>query len=235
MLLRSGRLNVNGLGALGGLAGLGALLQQVQAQAQAGQTITSAQAVQPAPNGVPAKFASQAWDPTWQRHSGRLPSALAASLPQPPAGYSQEDITAQHRSMPTYASQTYAAVSQPASYQPQQSQPTQTQPSPSMQMTSPVARPKDSKALLALAEEADELEGWSVSGINNLGLMEFTQPPSSGAAVALPRQSNEFDQNSVGSFSSSPPKDAGSESEAGRATSAAHSLNPADQNPPVCF
>lgn len=36
--------------------------------------------------------------------------------------------------------------------------------SPPASVTSPNTRPTDSKALLALAEEADELEGWSVGG-----------------------------------------------------------------------
>ncbi|KAK8844839.1 hypothetical protein IAR55_006689 [Kwoniella newhampshirensis] len=44
--------------------------------------------------------------------------------------------------------------------------------SPSLSVKSPLQRTTDSKALLALAEEADELEGWSVNGAVGMGIMD---------------------------------------------------------------
>ncbi|WWD22610.1 hypothetical protein CI109_107103 [Kwoniella shandongensis] len=57
--------------------------------------------------------------------------------------------------------------------------------SPSLSVKSPAQRPTDSKALLALAEEADELEGWSVNGAVGMGIMDglnHNQPPRRGPA-----------------------------------------------------
>jgi len=48
----------------------------------------------------------------------------------------------------------------------------QTEPSPESSAASPSDKPKDSKALLALAEEADDLEMWRVSNMDQLGHIE---------------------------------------------------------------
>lgn len=53
--------------------------------------------------------------------------------------------------------------------------------SPPLSGKSPNARPTDSKALLALAEEADELEGWSVGSVG-MGGMALEGYPSSASA-----------------------------------------------------
>jgi hypothetical protein len=53
--------------------------------------------------------------------------------------------------------------------------------SPPMSVKSPTARPTDSKALLALAEEADELEGWSVGSVGMAG-MHLDYPASASSS-----------------------------------------------------
>lgn len=74
--------------------------------------------------------------------------------------------------------------------------------SPPNSVTSPNTRPTDSKALLALAEEADELEGWSMSGaMEAVGLEAYEQRRSqsqqqmAGNSVT---NSNLLSQNRVG-------------------------------------
>jgi hypothetical protein len=63
--------------------------------------------------------------------------------------------------------------------------PTQTPTSPPQSITSPNARPTDSKALLALAEETDELEGWSAvsMGMTMDGLLPGYNRPSTASHV----------------------------------------------------
>lgn len=132
--------------------------------------------------------------------------------------------------------------------------------SPPLSIKSPNARPTDSKALLALAEEADELEGWSVGGImdyrgaghssaagggnDRTGAMysqirQFGIPTASnGAGAGAPYG---MSGNGVAGYGTSPPGAGGGSdalSETGRslgALSNSATNNPADQNPPVCL
>jgi RNA recognition motif-containing protein len=115
--------------------------------------------------------------------------------------------------------------------------------SPPTSITSPNTRPTDSKALLALAEEADEMEGWSVGGMG-MGFDNYTprqpgrtqpQPIHPGASYPGP-----YGQQGVapGSgrdvFGSSPPGGSDQMSDAGKSMGLLSGNNPADQNPPVC-
>lgn len=115
--------------------------------------------------------------------------------------------------------------------------------SPPMSITSPNARPTDSKALLALAEEADEMEGWTVGGLG-MGFEGFTprrpvhsqpQPIDHG-----PSYPGTYSQPAMGAggngrdlFGSSPPGGSDQMSDAGRSMGMLSGNNPADQNPPV--
>lgn len=59
--------------------------------------------------------------------------------------------------------------------------------SPPLSVKSPTARPTDSKALLALAEEADELEGWSVGSVGMAGMaLDYPTSASSSGRSAGP-------------------------------------------------
>ncbi|WVQ82785.1 hypothetical protein IAT38_004917 [Cryptococcus sp. DSM 104549] len=60
--------------------------------------------------------------------------------------------------------------------------------SPSLSVKSPAQRATDSKALLALAEEADELEGWNFGAPAGMGLMDgyAGAAPGSGVGVGVP-------------------------------------------------
>ncbi|KAL1407223.1 hypothetical protein Q8F55_006640 [Vanrija albida] len=132
--------------------------------------------------------------------------------------------------------------------------------SPPLSVKSPNARPTDSKALLALAEEADELEGWSVGSVG-LGGMTLDYPgapggPRSaagpggplpvGAGIAPPNsaglQHGAIGFNSGGSgagYSQYPPaigSFGGSGPQDGvdpRSLGIGTNMNPADQNPPI--
>lgn len=121
--------------------------------------------------------------------------------------------------------------------------------SPPLSVKSPNHRPSDSKALLALAEEADELEGWSVGGAVDMGmgLDGFTRQPrperererSSGSGTQPLSISNMQQSGGLGgygrndpvNYGSSPPGGSDHMSDAGRSLGGA--ANPADQNPPV--
>lgn len=115
--------------------------------------------------------------------------------------------------------------------------------SPPTSITSPNTRPTDSKALLALAEEADEMEGWSVAGMG----MAFdgytprrsnhTQPQPIVHGSTYP---GAYGQQQIGAggngrdlFGSSPPGESDHMSDAGRSMGLVSGNNPADQNPPV--
>jgi hypothetical protein len=117
--------------------------------------------------------------------------------------------------------------------------------SPPASMTSPNARPTDSKALLALAEEADEMEGWSVGGMS-LGFDNYTprRPTQSQAQPIHPGsytgggfasgQGMSAGGNGRDIFGSSPPAGSDQMSDAGRSMGMMSSgPNPADQNPPA--
>ena len=114
--------------------------------------------------------------------------------------------------------------------------------SPPMSITSPNTRPTDSKALLALAEEADEMEGWSMGGAG-MAFDGFTprrpnhsQPQPIVHGSAYP---GNYGQQGMGPgngrdmFGSSPPGGSDHMSDAGRSMGMMSGNNPADQNPPV--
>jgi hypothetical protein len=116
--------------------------------------------------------------------------------------------------------------------------------SPPLSITSPNTRPTDSKALLALAEEADEMEGWSVGGMG-IGFDGFTprrpnhsQPQPIVHGSAYPGAYGQQNVGAVGAgrdaYGSSPPGGSDQMSDAGRSMGLLSGSNPADQNPPVC-
>ncbi|WVR03016.1 hypothetical protein IAU60_000005 [Kwoniella sp. DSM 27419] len=93
--------------------------------------------------------------------------------------------------------------------------------SPSLSVKS-AQRATDSKALLALAEEADELEGWSVNGAVGMGIMDGYQntprrPPPTGPGYGY--------RGPPDGFGTSPPGELADRGLLG--------ANPADQNPPI--
>jgi hypothetical protein len=109
--------------------------------------------------------------------------------------------------------------------------------SPPVSITSPNTRPTDSKALLALAEEADEMEGWTVGGMS-MGFDNYT--PRRPQAQAQPIHSGSYPGGGFAAgqgrdlFGSSPPAGSDQMSDAGRSMGMMSSgPNPADQNPPV--
>ncbi|WWC67413.1 uncharacterized protein I206_101321 [Kwoniella pini CBS 10737] len=116
--------------------------------------------------------------------------------------------------------------------------------SPSLSVKSPSLRQTDSKALLALAEEADELEGWSVNGAVGIGIMDGYHSQTrgglrgddNGTAPSIPS----FGGGSSGygsrngqndAYGTSPPGGSDRLSENGRGLLSGS--NPADQNPPI--
>ena len=121
--------------------------------------------------------------------------------------------------------------------------------SPPLSVKSPNERPTDSKALLALAEEADEMEGWSVGGAVGMGMggldglgqhvHQRERERTSGSAATQPLPIPSMQQGSSGAYGRndpvnygiSPPGGSDQMSEAGR--SLGGTANPADQNPPV--
>jgi hypothetical protein len=115
--------------------------------------------------------------------------------------------------------------------------------SPPTSITSPNTRPTDSKALLALAEEADEMEGWSVGGMG-MAFDGYTprrsnhtqpQPIVHGSTYpsAYGQQPGGAGGNGRDLFGSSPPGESDQMSDAGRSMGLVSGNNPADQNPPV--
>lgn len=115
---------------------------------------------------------------------------------------------------------------------------------------SPSARPTDSKALLALAEEADELEGWSVGsvGMGGMGFDYSGGPPSGqrssggmspGGPLSPPIGSGQhlgygggYGTGQQGPYNSALgfTQDSGIDP---RSLGITANMNPADQNPPI--
>lgn len=112
----------------------------------------------PPPPAAPS-LARDVWD-SWPN-----PQALLSPTASGLGGQTGDRSIGPEQSYP-YRSGQYPASTQPTQSVPQQSatQTATSSTSPSASVQSPNARPSDSKALLALAEEADELEGWSVGG-----------------------------------------------------------------------
>lgn len=123
--------------------------------------------------------------------------------------------------------------------QPSASAPSNASTSPPLSVTSPGTRPSDSKALLALAEEADEMEGWSVGGAVGMGFDGFTPRrghPSQPQPINHAGQPQAMGMGGPAreAFGSSPPAGSDHMSDAGRSMGGVMSgANPADQNPPV--
>ena len=150
MLLRSGRLaglvNAAGQVQMGGAGG-----GQMGIQGPGGPgpgpmgpgmlAVGSGAAPVPGPMSAGPTSAKEAWD-SWPVHQG---VGSVGEKTNPTEGYNY------HTANPT-SSQSNASTSPPLSVQ------------------SPNQRPSDSKALLALAEEADELEGWTVGGAVGMGV-----------------------------------------------------------------
>ncbi|RXK37390.1 hypothetical protein M231_05377 [Tremella mesenterica] len=115
--------------------------------------------------------------------------------------------------------------------------------SPPLSAKSPTTRPSNSKALLALAEEEDELEGWSVGmGVGTVGMVSGYVPRRAERLEILDRPGAAGQPTVVGmgyqshtafqGFGSSPPGGSDHMSET-RSLGALSNTNPADQNPPI--
>lgn len=190
MLIRSGRLN--------GLLGVGPQMQQQQAGAavpglgMGGSGLPGGPMMPPIGGGAmppPSQggggglqvypSAKEAWD-SWPNHTAGGPVAppMGVDRERQPSG---EDL--QSKPIPSAGyngfyppgppSSSFPASGSNASSAPAPQPPASSQSnasaSPTLSVKSPAQRPTDSKALLALAEEADELEGWSVGGAVGMG------------------------------------------------------------------
>lgn len=224
LLLRSGRLaglmSGNG-GAGGGInnnmvgvpGGMPPPMSGVQPNLQ-----SSAYNQAPPPNLASSQSAREAWD-SWP-HSAQFQQPSDDRGPAPSNAYGYNGPAAQQ--------------------QPATSAPSTASTSPPLSVTSPNTRPSDSKALLALAEEADEMEGWSVGGAVGMGFDGFN--PRRGNTQSQPinnltqSQSQAMGMGGPGreAYASSPPAGSDHLSDAGRSMGGVISgANPADQNPPV--
>nr|XP_018266045.1 uncharacterized protein I303_00014 [Kwoniella dejecticola CBS 10117]OBR88203.1 hypothetical protein I303_00014 [Kwoniella dejecticola CBS 10117] len=240
LLLRSGRLS-NVAGASGPQIGPGNL----PASINSGGTSNA-----PSAQAYPSSM-REAWDqwpnpPPGQRE--RSSSDEMASMPpppfsptsnQPPQAYGSEDKNS-NATLPPPQQSLPPSISAQNNYSnlSGQSNPST---SPSFSVKSPSQRQTDSKALLALAEEADELEGWSVNGAVGIGIMDGYRNQShgglrgeeNGTAPSIPSFGGGYasrnGQNDV--YGSSPPGGSDRLSESGRGLLGGS--NPADQNPPI--
>lgn len=122
---------------------------------------------------------------------------------------------------------------------PATSAPSNASTSPPLSVTSPNTRPGDSKALLALAEEADEMEGWSVGGAVGMGFDGYNSRRGNTSQPQAINQAGQPQAMGLGGqgreiFGSSPPAGSDHMSDAGRSMGGVITgANPADQNPPV--
>ncbi|WVW81152.1 hypothetical protein I302_103143 [Kwoniella bestiolae CBS 10118] len=192
----------------------------------------------------PSASAREAWD-SWPNPSERERSSTddSINMPPPPQPYSNEINNSMPPPPPPQSfipSNNYSQSNASAS--------------PSLSVKSPSQRPTDSKALLALAEEADELEGWSVNGAVGIGIMDGYQntnrsiPYSSSArgqaqaqdGTGIPPSIPTYGGNGYATgkngqndalYGTSPPGGSDRLSENGRALLSGN--NPADQNPPI--
>ena len=113
--------------------------------------------------------------------------------------------------------------------------------SPPASIKSPNQRPTDSKALLALAEEADEMEGWSVGGAVGLGMDGYSSrgPSSSSVSQGPPApphlQTGQLGmyRQQDGTYGTSPPSATEHMDSARGLGLGVTGANPADQNPPI--
>ncbi|ORY26951.1 hypothetical protein BCR39DRAFT_506429 [Naematelia encephala] len=178
----------------------------------------------------------------WDSWPGQLPAQPSGTEREPPAisqsGFSSS-LGFSDRSFAPGPSAPPANQPHPASNQSNAST------SPPLSITSPNQRPTDSKALLALAEEADALEGWNIGtmgiGLDN-GYRNSTQASGerqrersggSQSSTGIHMQAPQALSGSLGrgadvNFGSSPPGGSDHLSDGGRGLG-----NPADQNPPI--
>ena len=227
LLLRSGRL----AGLMNAAAGQQALMANMAVSN--GSSTVSMPATSVAPQQIPS--AREAWD-SWSVLGGERDKAADDTKPVGiPGNYPNSSF---------HYPNTYPLQQTPLSASGQSNAST----SPPLSVKSPNERPTDSKALLALAEEADEMEGWSVGGAVGMGMgldgfghhhgPERERERSSGAAtqpLAIPSMqqgsSGAYGRNDGMDYGISPPGGSDHMSEAGRSLGGA--ANPADQNPPV--
>jgi len=222
LLLRSGRLA--GLMNAAGQQNLAASIGSGQGSLQGMMPLSAGPAPQP-------PSAREAWD-SWPVQGGEREKAIEESRPMMPPNYPNPSFP------------------YPTSYPPQQSTmatsaQSDASTSPPLSVKSPNGRPTDSKALLALAEEADEMEGWSVGGAVGMGMgldgfhthqRERERSSGSGTqplAISNMQQGgiNSYGRNDPVNYGISPPGGSDHMSDAGRSLGGA--ANPADQNPPV--
>ncbi|BEI83810.1 hypothetical protein CcaverHIS002_0404140 [Cutaneotrichosporon cavernicola] len=120
--------------------------------------------------------------------------------------------------------------------------------SPPLSGKSPNSRPTDSKALLALAEEADELEGWSVGSVGMGGMAlegypntasasgrsgPLTAGPIHGAQSGMSGAGGYGAYGQHGSYSSALGFGGANDNIDPRSLGITANMNPADQNPPI--
>ncbi|WWC90262.1 uncharacterized protein L201_005195 [Kwoniella dendrophila CBS 6074] len=249
LLLRSGRL-ANIVSASGSQIGPGSNISQN----------TSGNLPQISNTQPPTASAREAWD-SWPNPTAsereRSSTDDSISMPPPPHPHptQTQNIVINHH-------QGYLSTDSVNSMPPPQQQaflpPTtnnynipssQSNPStsPPLSVKSPSQRQTDSKALLALAEEADELEGWSVNGAVGIGMMDGYHSAragqsngriqDAGAAPGIPGYNGTLAgsygarNGQADTYGTSPPGGSDRLSESGRGGLSAS--NPADQNPPI--
>ncbi|ODN73661.1 hypothetical protein L202_07208 [Cryptococcus amylolentus CBS 6039] len=189
--------------------------------------------------GIAAPTAKEAWD-SWSSLSDKEPRNRPDDIPPP-----------SHAPQPSFSSQTTFVPSSLPSANPT---------SPTLDAKSPTqgqfpGHGGDSKALLALAEKADELVGWNIHGAAGLSLDPYSSIPPPQPAQAQGQQSQSQTQGrSLGSTGSQGPQGyglgvmgpnfgggrefeegvgrdgLGGQGLSGRGVNGA---NPADQNPPI--
>lgn len=190
---------------------------------------------------APNQSAREAWD-SWPLN-GQMPNderSEPQSIPQTSSYQYQDGQNAsrqQQQQLPQ--SQQQQQQQQNQQHQPSASAPSTASTSPPLSITSPNTRPTDSKALLALAEEADEMEGWNMGGPGGMGYgayMHGHPGHSQPQPINYPNQGQGFGMGGSGreAYGSSPLAGSDHLSDAGRSMGGVVSgPNPADQNPPV--
>lgn len=188
-------------------------------------------------NLAPNQSAREAWD-SWPLN-GQMPNderSESQTNPQNPSNQYQDGQNAsrQQHQQPSQSQQQQSQQQQPSA-----SAPSTASTSPPLSITSPNTRPTDSKALLALAEEADEMEGWHIGGPGGMGYggyMHVNPGHSQPQPINYPNQGPGYGMGGPGreAFGTSPLAGSDHLSDAGRSMGGVVSgPNPADQNPPV--
>lgn len=237
LLLRSGRLAGLIGGAGGGGAGmnpnmvngLNGIAPHLAGPPQSQSIPQSAGYPTSQSSNAPTQSAREAWD-SWP-HNGQLPNEERSepqAIPQNSSyQYTDGHIASRHQQPPPPQHQHQ---------QPSASAPSTASTSPPLSVTSPSSRPTDSKALLALAEEADEMEGWHMGGLGGMGYGGYMRHPdqSHPQPINYTNQGQAFGMGGPGREAYSPQAGSDHLSDAGRSMGGVVSgPNPADQNPPV--